>query len=142
MEQIAAEPRERYVNNCKDSTMGEVKTFRDLDAWQVGMDTVELTYTLTSLFPDSERFGLTSQMRRAAVSIPSNIAEGQAVRTPRWNLRHIVTALGSLAELEVARRLHYVADDGALDLQQTINRLRQLLYGMRRDKERQMRLPT
>lgn len=126
--------------------MGEVKTFRDLDAWQVGMDTVELTYTLTSLFPDSERFGLTSQMRRAAVSIPSNVAEGQAVRTPRWNLRHIVTALGSLAELdtqlEVARRLHYVADDGALDLQQTINRLRQLLYGMRRDKERQIRLPT
>lgn len=124
--------------------MSGVRSFRDLDAWQVGMDAVELTYTLTSLFPDGERFGLVSQMRRAAVSVPSNVAEGQAVRAPRWNLRHVATAIGSLAELdtqlEVSRRRRYVVDDGARDLQQTIDRLRQLLYGLRREKERQIGL--
>src|SRR4051794_18612689 len=124
--------------------MGHVRTFRDLDAWQVAMDAVELTYTLTSLFPATERFGLVSQMRRAAVSVPSNIAEGQAVRAPRWNLRHVITAIGSLAELdtqlEIAKRLGYIIDDGARDLQQTIDRLRQLLYGLRREKERRIGL--
>jgi four helix bundle protein len=124
--------------------MGDVRSFRDLDAWQLAMDAVEKTYTLTSSFPDEERFGLISQMRRAAVSVPSNVAEGQAVRAPKWNLRHLVTAIGSLAELdtqlEVARRLRFVAKDRALDLQQTIDRLRQLLYGLRREKERRIGL--
>jgi 23S rRNA-intervening sequence protein len=53
--------------------MGEIKTFRDLHAWQVGMDTIVLTYEVTADFPSDERFGLVSQMRRAAVSVPSTV---------------------------------------------------------------------
>lgn len=60
--------------------MDNVRTFRDLDAWQIAMSVVELTYRLSADFPDGERFGLVTQMRRAAVSIPSNIAEGQVIR--------------------------------------------------------------
>jgi four helix bundle protein len=121
--------------------MGEIKTFRDLYAWQVGMDTVVLTYEVTAEFPSDERFGLTSQMRRASVSIPSNVAEGQGVRAPRWSLRHVVTAIGSATELETqleaAIRLQFVSRDRSRALASSIDRL-QLLYGMRREKERRL----
>jgi four helix bundle protein len=124
--------------------MGDVRNFRDLDAWQVSMRAVELTYRLTADFPDAERFGLTSQMRRAAISVPSNIAEGQAVRSTRWSLRFFVTVIGSLSELdtqlEVALRLRFVEASAGGDLQQTIERLRQILYGLRRDRERRLNL--
>jgi four helix bundle protein len=123
--------------------MSDVRSFRDLDAWQVAMTVVELTYRVTD-FPDDERFGLVSQMRRAAVSVPSNVAEGQAVRSPRWSLRHLGIAIGSLAELdthlEVTLRLRYVSTETARDFQATIERLRQILYGLRRVKERRLGL--
>jgi four helix bundle protein len=122
--------------------MGEIKTFRDLHAWQVGMDTVVLTYELTSGFPSEERVGLVSQMRRAAVSVPSNVAEGQAVKAPRWSLRHVVTAIDSATELETqleaAIRLRFVSRERAQPLAASIDRLQKLLYGIRR--ERQLRL--
>ncbi len=77
-----------------------VVTYRDLDAWKRGMYLVEAFYRLTSLLPSDERFGLCSQMQRAAVSIPANIAEGN-VRLHRGDyLRHLSIARGSLAELE------------------------------------------
>jgi len=60
--------------------MSEIRSFRDLVAWQVATDVVEATYRLTADFPDGERFGLVSQMRRAAVSMPSNIAEAHGVK--------------------------------------------------------------
>jgi four helix bundle protein len=119
--------------------MSEIRTFRDLHAWQVGMETMVLTYLVTSEFPQDERFGLVSQMRRASVSIPSNVAEGHAVRTPRWTLRHIVTAIGSAVELETqleaAVRLGFVSKERATRLAESIDRLEKLLYGMRRDRE-------
>jgi four helix bundle protein len=118
--------------------MGEIKTFRDLHAWQVGMDTIVLTYEVTADFPKDERFGLVSQMRRAAVSVPSNVAEGQAVKAPRWSLRHIVTAIGSATELETqleaAIRLHFIARERAQPLADTLDRLQKLLYGLRRER--------
>jgi four helix bundle protein len=80
--------------------MGDITTFRDLHAWQVGMDAVTLTYEVTADFPLEERYGLLSQMRRAALSIPSNVAEGQGVVKPRWSLRYVVNAIGSSLELE------------------------------------------
>ena len=61
--------------------MPAVLSFRDLEVWQLGMELVVSVYRATDLFPTAERFGLTSQMRRAAVSIPSNIAEGHARRS-------------------------------------------------------------
>ena len=122
--------------------MGEIKSFRDLHAWQVGMETVVLTYEVTADFPSDERFGLTSQMRRASVSIPSNVAEGQAVRAPRWSLRHVIIAIGSATELETqleaAIRLQFVSRDRARVLAGSIDRLQKLLYGMRREKERRL----
>lgn len=76
-----------------------VSSFRDLVAWQRGMEIARFTYMFTQKFPADERFGLTSQMRRAAVSIPSNIAEGFARQSRPDFLRHLRIARGSLAEL-------------------------------------------
>ena len=79
--------------------MGEIKTYRDLIAWQKSMDLVRVVYRVTARMPESERFGLTNQMRRAAVSIPSNIAEGYARQTTLDYIKFLRTARGSLAEL-------------------------------------------
>lgn len=82
-----------------------VRSFRDLEVWQIGLDLVETVYRLTAQFPKSELFGLTAQMRRAAVSIPSNIAEGQARSSSKEFLHFLSYALGSLAELETQLEL-------------------------------------
>ena len=93
--------------------MNTIRSHRDLEAWQIGMDLVDEVYGLSDLFPDRERFGLQSQVRRAGVSVPSNIAEGQA-RPIRAALNLLSIALGSLAEIdtqmEIARRRHYVTE--------------------------------
>jgi four helix bundle protein len=80
--------------------MGTVKSFRDLIVWQKSLDLAVQVYHATAKFPREELFGLTSQMRRAGVSTPSNTAEGQA-RNSTGEFRHFLgIALGSLAELE------------------------------------------
>lgn len=81
------------------------QNFKDLLVWQKGMDIAKAIYKLIRDFPVEERFGLVSQMRRAAVSIPSNIAEGQARRTTGEFVQFISHAEGSLAELETQLRL-------------------------------------
>lgn len=78
----------------------KVKSFRDLLVWQKGIDLTKLVYSLTRPFPSEEKFGLVSQLRRAAVSVPSNIAEGQARRSSAEFSQFISISLGSLAELE------------------------------------------
>ena len=91
--------------------MNEIRSYRDLNVWQLSMDLVAQIYTLTGDFPQREIYGLTSQMRRASVSIPSSIAEGHARFSTKEFVRHISIALGSLAELEtqieVSRRLGF-----------------------------------
>jgi four helix bundle protein len=118
-----------------------IRSFRDLDGWKAAMDLVIATYRLTGKFPDHERFGLVSQMRRAAVSIPSNIAEAHGRRSAqtvvgRGVLYFLVIAIGSLNELdtqaEVAVRLGFVTDEDAAELNQVLTRTRQILWGMRR----------
>ena len=94
---------------------GFVSSYRDLEVWQRGMDLVELVYTLTKPFPADERFGLTAQLRRAAISIPPNVAEGWG-RGPRKEFMHFLKiARGSLAEVEtqliVAHRLGYLEEE-------------------------------
>jgi len=96
-----------------------LKTYRDLGVWQKAMDLVVEVYRLTRTFPSEEKFGLTSQSRRAAVSIPANIAEGYG-RTHRGDyLRHLSMARGSLTELEthltIAVRLDFITRDQAMD---------------------------
>ncbi len=85
-----------------------------MDVWKLGMTLVEEIYQLTRSFPDGEKYGLVSQMRRAAVSIPSNIAEGAARGGDKEFCRFLLIARGSLAELEtqveICRRLGLVND--------------------------------
>src|SRR3954465_690395 len=94
--------------------MPSSSSFRDLEVWKESMLLVEDVYRLSRIFPPDERFGLTSQIRRAAVSIPSNIAEGGRRKRRKAHLNHLDIGLGSQAEvdvqLEIARRLSYVTD--------------------------------
>lgn len=92
-----------------------LKSYRDLKVWQLGMQLAEDAYRVTKTFPDEERFGLTSQLRRAAVSIPANVAEGYG-RIHRGDyVRHLSVARGSLLECEtflaLAVRLKLVRRD-------------------------------
>ena len=82
-----------------------IQSYRDLVAWQQAMRLVELVYALVSLLPVDERFGLASQLRRSAVSIPSSIAEGYARESTKEFIRYIAIDRGSLAELEAQLEL-------------------------------------
>lgn len=108
--------------------------YQDLIVWQRAVDFVEVVYRETVGFPSDERFGITSQMRRAAVSIPSNIAEGQARRTSADFGRFLDIALGSLAELEtqiiVAARLAYLASANSERLLESAAEIGRLLRGL------------
>ena len=94
-----------------------VQSYRELIVWQKSMDVVELIYRATKKFPREEIYGLTSQIRRAAVSIPSNIAEGQARNSTAEFKNFLSIAQGSKAEVEtqlmIAVRLEYVTQDEA-----------------------------
>jgi four helix bundle protein len=94
-----------------------VTHFKELIAWQKAMDLVELVYTQTRGYPREEVYGLTNQTRRAAVSVPSNIAEGQGRRTTRDFLHYLSIAYGSLCELEtqilIGQRLDYLNSTSA-----------------------------
>jgi len=118
------------------------RTYRDLDAWKLAMTLVETTYALTKKLPDSERFNLISQMQRSATSIPSNIAEGQGRGTVRFGLWFLRVATGSAAELdtqiELARRLKYVTVEATNEADSQLARVRQMLYGLRREHERRL----
>jgi four helix bundle protein len=95
-------------------------TFLDLRVWQEGMHLVEAVYRETKALPKDELYGLTNQMRRAAVSIPSNIAEGKGMRTDAEFARFLFHARGSLMELQtqimIARQLKYWKEQVAADL--------------------------
>ena len=109
-------------------------THRDLRAWREAMHLVELVYHDTARFPVEERFGLAAQMRRAAVSVPSNIAEGAARTSTREFSQFIGIACGSLAELEtqveLAVRLGFI--DSACPSIQHANRVGRLVRQLRK----------
>ena len=117
--------------------MSDIKDYRGLEAWQVGMDAVMETYEVSSDFPKAEIYGLAGQMRRAAVSVPSNVAEGY-VRGGRAEINQLGIALGSIAvldtQLEIARRRAYVSTDRAEHLQELIVSSRRLVNGLRRTR--------
>jgi four helix bundle protein len=83
----------------------KVRSFRDLVAWQKAIRLAREVYVLTDLFPKHELYGMTAQMRRAAVSIPANIAEGHARRTTKDYIRFLSIATGSLRELETCTEI-------------------------------------
>ena len=95
-----------------NSELKKVLNYKDLDVWKNGIQIVDVAYELTQSFPQSERFGLVSQMQRAAVSIPANIAEGATRRLTKEFQQFCSIALGSCAELEtlliISKRRNYV----------------------------------
>jgi four helix bundle protein len=110
------------------------KSYRDLIAWQKAMDLVTLIYRSTASFPREEVYGLTSQLRRAAVSVPSNIAEGQG-RQGVAEFRHFLRqACGSLMEVEtqilIAERLEFVNQDAANEVLRNCAELGKILNGL------------
>jgi four helix bundle protein len=92
-----------------------IKSYRDLQVWQKGMELVRQIYRMTATFGGEEKFGLASQMRRAAVSIPSNIAEGYGRNSTSDYVRFVRMAIGSLYELqtqlEIALGEHIVSEE-------------------------------
>jgi four helix bundle protein len=118
----------------------EVVSYRDLRAWQRAMDLADLTYTITECFPRLEHFGLTSQMRKAAVSVPSNIAEGTRHRRPGY-INRIIIALGEHAELEtqmlLAARRGYVRTTALQEFEALSAEVGRLTHGLLRSLESQ-----
>ena len=112
--------------------MGE--SYRDLRVWQRAMELVFGVYDVTRSFPKDELYGLVSQMRRAAVSVPSNIAEGKGRLTDRDRAHFYSQARGSLLELEtqilIAQRLEYVFEARAKSLIETAAELGRMLNGL------------
>jgi len=130
--------------------MSGIKTHKDLDVWKEAIAVAKEVYKLTESFPQEETYGLTSQMRRAAVSIASNIAEGAARNSTKEFIQSLYIALGSLAELEtqllLARELEFVPENPSpitdhrspitdhasliTDLDASIVRIRKMLLGL------------
>ena len=117
------------------NTEGSLKSYKDLLVWQKSMALVKDIYHLTSCFPPDERFGLVSQLRRAAVSVPSNIAEGQSRHTSGEFVQFISHAEGSLAELEtqllIAVELNFCRKEQADQALAQIDELQKMTNGLR-----------
>lgn len=111
-----------------------VQNYRELIAWQKAMDLVVRIYQITESFPKTETFGLTNQMRRAAVSIPSNIAEGQGRSTTKDFMHFLHIARGSLQELEtqviIAQRLEFITEAVHSELTTNICEIARILSGL------------
>ena len=120
----------------------KLKTHKDLDAWKKAIELVEAVYSVTRAFPRTETYGLTNQLRRAAVSVPSNIAEGAARSSTKEFIQFLHIALGSVSEVEtqvvIAQRLDYV--DAVNSIEEQIEAVRRLILGLirylrRRDRK-------
>ena len=117
-----------------------IHSFRDLDAWKVAMELTVLVYSTAKLLPQSERYELSSQVRRAAVSVPSNIAEGQSCGADGRYIYHLRIALGSLGELatdiELAVRLGFIPALAGEKVEQQLIRTGQVVFGLLRSRRR------
>lgn len=112
--------------------------FRDLLVWQKAMAWTERVYAASRSFPDDERFGLTSQLRRSAVSVPSNIAEGWGRGSKKEYVQFLRYARGSLFEaqsqIEIANRLRYTSDEKAIPLLEAADEISRMLLGLMRSQ--------
>lgn len=110
--------------------------FQDLEIWKKSMDLAESVYVFSADFPPDERFGLTSQIRRCAVSVPSNISEGAGRNGNREFNNFLRISLGSLAELEtqsvLAFRFHYISEEIMNATLEKVNTLRKMIYAFQR----------
>lgn len=106
---------------------------KDLEVWKKSMDLVEDVYALSKFFPNDEKFGLTNQIRRASVSVPSNISEGAARKSDKEFIQFLYIALGSLSELEtqylITVRLKYIIEN--IEIENKINQVKRMIVGLR-----------
>ncbi len=109
-------------------------SYRELIVWQDGIELAKAIYKLTEKFPRNETYALSDQIRRAAVSVPSNIAEGQARKAPADFRRFLHIALGSLAEVDtqlvLAQEFGYLESEDLSELEIKIQELRKKLYAL------------
>ena len=116
--------------------MSTPKSYQDLEVWKKSIDWVERIYRVSSSFPPEEKFGLVSQIRRAAVSVPANIAEGAARTGTGEFLQFLSVASGSLAEVEtfliLAVRLGYLAEQDRKTLEPESDEISRMLGGLKR----------
>jgi four helix bundle protein len=107
---------------------------KDLDAWKISIELVKEIYLITREFPKDELYGLTSQIRRCAVSVPSNIAEGAARNSSKENIRFLNISAGSLAELDtqliISNELNFIEKDKYNEFSEKINRISRLIQGL------------
>ena len=117
-----------------------IQSYKDLDVWQKAMDFVVDCYKATQAFPKEENYGLTSQLQRAAVSVPANIAEGRELQSSKQFLKHIAIAYASLAEAEthilIAHRLKYIDKELVEQLSNKITEIGKMLNGLRKSIEK------
>ena len=110
------------------------QSYRDLIVWQKGIELVELVYSLTNNFPKKEMYGLANQLQKCAVSIPSNMAEGQGRNSKKDFKRFLFIAVGSLAELdtqvEIAKRLKYIDAENVKRVDSLAIEIRKMLFGL------------
>jgi four helix bundle protein len=110
------------------------RNYQDLIAWQKAMDLVEAVYQTTKIFPKEEIYALTGQLRRAAVSIPSNIAEGQGRSSKKEFCNFLSIAHGSVREVEtqimIAERLHYISKEQVTAILELAAEVGRLLQGL------------
>jgi len=109
-----------------------IRSFKDLNVWKASMELVCDVYEVTRNFPDTERYGLTSQMRRCAISVPSNIAEGWSRNSARSFISYLNIAAGSMSELltqlEIARRINYISEEKTIHLNLKGIEISKMLY--------------
>ena len=111
---------------------GRIRSYRDLQVWQLGMDLAEACYLLTKRFPKDELFGMTSQIRRAASSVPANIAEGYGRDSTGEYIQFLRVAQGSLKELEthltLSRRVGLVSESETKNVLEECDHLGRMLH--------------
>jgi four helix bundle protein len=107
------------------------RSYKDLEVWQLAIELVKEVYRVTSDFPSSENYGLTQQIRRSAISIPSNIAEGQSRNSSKEFKQFLSISLGSAAELEtqliIAKEIDYLTMEQLNSLLKTLERIMKML---------------
>jgi len=113
---------------------GRIKTYRDLDIWKKSIELVKDIYRLTEKFPKQEMYGLVSQMRRAAISIPSNVAEGFRRHHNREYIQFMYMSLGSCAELEtqvtIAKELKYLQKETEAILLESLDHICRMISNL------------
>jgi len=111
-----------------------VKTHRDLNLWKESIHFVTDIYTITKTFPKTEIFGIVNQLRRASVSVPSNISEGAARQSQKEFIQFLYIALGSLAEIEsqlvISKNLEYLNKKQYEELIEKLNKIQRMLFGL------------